>query len=400
MYRLEIFSQQLEPVDFAPIPETTPIIEDYVSLENFEIVCAKLVTVEYGYVLRIMDENRELAIAIAMAAEQTKGSTRITAAPAMALLDFESLQPECTAQYAMRVWGDANGVYQIHIPDTGSWLTSACCALFYYRTLSNYNDQTPAYCFNGFDSADQAHPTINTSTTAIDGVPSEIDGLFNEDKETFLANVFDVFTASRNIEGRTFRCYFDFTGDRPRLCIDMRRGTGDYVINTDLPNIMEKTVNITAGTGAATFCAVMLYRESDGRSWYRGYYRHPDGTIDDVAVPQTYPEIPLELFVKYNPKVSTQKNLANGAALAKNKMQVGESDNNISITVSIDDKVLPLDVMRSLSKATIIHNGQQFVASYTGCKIVGKTVTYLFGNVRTDLTSKLAIEMRNKASKE
>lgn len=407
VYRLEIFNQALEPVDFAPIPDNTQIVEDLVTLERYEINCQKLVDVECGHILRIMDGDRELALAVAVSADQTKEATKITAAPIASLLDFETIQPyvgsESTPRASNSIKGSA-GDWRgyIHVADTGAWLVSACAAQFKWYGLSAAG--SPRYCINDFDANLTADPPYEstTSTDTIDGVASEITGLYNVDKLMKKANVFEVFAASRDIEGRTFRAYMDFTGvDRNRLRIYMRKSANTYVIDTDLPNIIEKEINITTGSGTANICVVKLYKASDNSVvTTRTYYRHADGTINQTQSPLPQPAFVIDELVMNNDSKSQAKNIQNMDALGKNKLQIGETENKMQITVSIDDQVLPLDTIRQLSKTTIIHNGKSYTANYTGCRINGKLVTYYFGNVRTDLTSKLAIAMRQKANSE
>ena len=93
MYRIEFFNQALQPVDFAPLAESVQIVEDYVTLEQYEIEVPKLINLERGHIFRIMDGETEIALGVVAEAEQTNTTTRITAAPLLSLLDFDTLEP-------------------------------------------------------------------------------------------------------------------------------------------------------------------------------------------------------------------------------------------------------------------------------------------------------------------
>lgn len=419
MYKIEIFNQALEPVDFAPISDTVQIVEDYVTLEQYSINVPKLVEVERGYILRIMEDGKELALGVVVEAEQTTVETRITAAPLLSLLDFETLEPVMKFERQLPyppVWlniatnqlmndGLTNFQYRqtayINIYDTGAFLVSALAVRCRDYIGSGAND--PTYTINDFDVETADRQT--TSTNTIDGVSTDIGTLFNPDKtvnrQLKTVNVYEVFTASRTMEGRTFRAYFDFTGTRPRLRIYMRRSPSNTMtIDADAPNIIEKEINIATGAGSANRCNIYLVKspKSYGSTSLdkRQYYRHPDGTVDQSSSDTITPVISVDLWVDYDNSKTQAENEQYCDDLASSTLAIAEQDSKINITVTRDDMILDFDTMRSLSSATIMHNGRTYNATYTGCKISGALVTYMFGDVRTELTSKLAIEARKK----
>lgn len=418
MYRIEFFNQALEPVDFAPLAESVQIVEDYVTLEQYEIEVPKLVSVEYGHIFRIMDGDKELTIGVVAEAEQTNATTRITAAPLVSLLDFETLEPVLQLYRALpyppvwlncasnQLFSSGNTSLQHHqkpyikIYDTGAFLASALAVKCRDYIGSGVND--PTYTINDWDVRTTDAHTI--SNTTIDGVASDIAGLYdpdnNENNKYKTANVFDAFTASRSLEGRTFRAAFDFSGGRTRLKIYMRREPANTItIDADAPNIVNKEINIVTGAGAANRCVIYLCQSKskyiDEIEVLR-YYRHPDGTVDNNNTDTITPVIAVESWVDYDAKKTAAENRQYCDDLAAGALSIAEQENKINITVARDDKVLEFDTMRALSAATIMHNGRTYTAKYTGCKISGALVTYMFGDVRTELTSKLAIEARSK----
>lgn len=410
VYRLEIFNQALEPVDVAPISRDTEIVDDFVTIENYEIIVPKLVDVERGHVLRIMDSDEEIAVALVSEAEQTKTETRITASPLISILDFDTLQPivKGHAEFSS-VWYDmasnqlmAQGVpaleYRstpyISMTDTGAWLASALAVKC--RPFIGSGATDPTYCINDWD--DSASNTATSSPTTIDGDASQLTSLFdwtmNGGTKYQTVNVFDVFVKSRALEGRTFRAFFDFSGTRPRLRIYMRKAQESVMtIDADLPNIINKEINIATDEGAANRCSVYLAQGTEYIRRY-DYYRHADGTIDEDPTDPIVPVISVNLFVDYDNSLSLAENKAACDDIAANAMTVTEPNNKIALTVRRDDQILDFDTMRALSSATVLHHGNTYTAAYTGCRIKGDLVTYYFGNARTDLTSKIAIAMR------
>lgn len=412
MYRLEIFNQALEPVDFAPISDTVQIVEDYVTLEQYEIEVPKLLSVEYGHIFRIMDGDKELALGVVVEAEQTNDTTRITAAPIVSLLDFDTLQPvqkyhrispdawlNCASNMLLPTGSPSLNYRQtayIIMYDTGAWLVSALAVRL--RDCIGAGASDPTYTINGWDV--KTTNSVSTSSPPMDGVTSDIGALYNptlnNNQKYKTANVFDAFTASRSLEGRTFRAYFDFSGGRTRLCIDMYRSPASTItIDADAPNIVSKEINIVTPSGAANRCNIYLTRGGD-YVWLRQYFMHPDGTVDMSNTDTITPVIAVDAFVDYDARKTQAENEQYCDELAAGTLSIAEQDGKINITVTRDDLLLDFDTMRSLSSATILHNGKTYTAKYTGCKISGALVTYMFGDARTDLTSKLAIEARNK----
>ena len=186
----------------------------------------------------------------------------------------------------------------------------------------------------------------------------------------------------------------DFAG-KTRLRLYLRKSANTTFIDADLPNIIEKEIDIATNTGKTN--QLHLYCTDGNTAIERTYYRHPDGTVDTNGSNIIRPVIKNSEMFQWNSQKDTTGNIAAMLAYATEKLTVTEGDNKIAITVSRDDLIFPFSTMRQLSNATIKTNGQTYTASYTGCRIAGKRVTYYFGNVRTDLTSKIAIERRNRA---
>ena len=384
MYRVEIFDQGLQPVDFAVISDAVEIVEDYVTLSNYEIEIPKIINVQFGAVARIMDENgKEITLAYVRAVDHTKYTTRLTCTSILGLLDFDTFQPRLIGNDVATneiMWG--GNTFLTRNQDTGSWLATACAAQFKYYT----DNAAAVYSINGYDATLTASPSI----TPRDGVANNIYSLFTDEKAP--RSLFDVYTLSRVYEGRTIRAAFDFSGAVTRLNLYLKRSTTAAVIETDLKNVIDKDINISNEQGANRLYFMRGY--SEGMYTSEIYYKHPDGTVDTNATDTITPVIIAYGKYEYDNNKSAAENLTAAQELAVSLLTQSQDDNSITVSVRRDDALIDFDTMRQITDAVIISNGVAYSSTFTGFKLKGAVVTYMFGNVRNDLTSKLAIERR------
>lgn len=368
MYKIEIFTQQLQAVDVAPIASNTTIAEDYLTLNTYTVNIFKSIPIKRGYFTHITDDNNAtIADGVVKDVQYIDKITVLTVAPLIALLDKESpnvIHTDSTASEQLD-----GGC--INIVSVEMWLSGEITRLLNSMSIPN---RVIAFADAG-------------AVTAFNGEA--------------VANIFDVYRTARSLHGVNINMYLQF--DNPTAPVMLRvliaQITGANEINADLANVAEKDINVSTEDGAINRVDGVLYQQEpegfvSGAREVR-YYRFVDGSIGTEGEGvKIEPEIIATRTLKKDPNKTDAENLQALAELCAEALTIGEFSNEIYLTMSVNDRLIPPSYVTSKVYTYITSGGNVYASIYTGYERTGDMIKYKFGNVRTDLTSKLLLEKR------
>lgn len=381
VYRIEIFDQSCAPVDFAVIPETTEIVEDYETLEAYTVKAPKIMTdVKAGYLFQILDENgSKITCGVIKGLTYEDDYTNLSCSCALALLDYDAANPRHDQESASSTYEGG----RIDILNTANFLKGATLRLVDDLRLGG----DPALYFYFYSTL-----ASGSNVKKFNGLPA--------------ANLFEVWKEGRSLEGMTLN--WNSTGFvfpdqyNPYTIFQLWCGATSrtLTIDADLPNCLERDVNVSSQNGAANCCLVYLYTKRDDEVTYvetRYYYRHPDGTVDQSNIPANIikPIIRAYIEIQKDSSKTDAENYTICGERAQEALKDAEKKNEIRLTYSADDKVIS-GLLNNANAVTIKYHGVEYSTVYTGFRRRGKRITYYFGNARTELTAKLAAERRSK----
>lgn len=360
MYKCELFNQQLQPVDIVPISDRSAVVDDYLTLANYSITVPKIVEAKAGYFVHITDlANNTVIDSLIRSVTYDKGITELSCSSLLALFDVESANVNDA--------GSLTGT-PINIVKTEKWLTAACNRLL---TLLDV-------------------PHLVTYTTETNGVTR-----YNGDA---VANIYDVISLARKSQKLDTKIFIDLNPLRLRVIFGVN--SQRLYINSDLNNVINREINVPSDNGAANICNGVLYKQSDDgivtETAQVTYYRHADGTVDTSAVNLITPHSVILSMLQYDEQKTEAENLQALFELAREALYVGLYDNEISLTYNIHDRIINFDYVSTAVEAEIVANGESYISILQGWERTGDIVRFMFGNIRTDLTSILTLERRSK----
>ena len=382
MFRIEIFDQIAEPVDFGPIPEDTEIVEDYETLEQYDVRVPKIMTdVTAGQLFRIVDENnKEITAGMVKSVAYEDEYTVLACAHILAVLDYNAANP-VHDDYSSSASYDGGRIY---IENTVQFLNGATSRL---KDDVYKEDSTVGIYFHFGSSlaSGSAVKKFNLKATA---------------------NLFEVWKEGRSLENMTFdKRYskFEFQSQyNPHTDYNLYCNYNENIItiDADLPNVLERDINVSSQNGAANCALVYLYTKRDDEVTYvetRYYYRHPDGTVDQSNLPDgiIHPIIRAYIEIQKDENKTDAENYIICLNRATEALKDAEKQNEIRLTYSVDDKLME-GLFDNANTVIVKSRGMSYTTLFTGSRRRGKRITYYFGDARTELTAKLTQERRNK----
>ena len=167
-------------------------------------------------------------------------------------------------------------------------------------------------------------------------------------------------------------------------------------IEAYLENFIYKTFNMD-GAGDQFYLVQHIHQNSDGEQTVRWFALNTDGTI----VESTPPNYNLSGIAP--PLMMTSKVIGTGTTAptesewqekAREILKPSADSQEISLSVSMADKLVRVGLEDIGRTATILHNGITYSAIFTAVDITKGIKTLTFGFARTDLTSLLKLQRR------
>lgn len=340
-YRVEFFNDQLEFQSAALVSAQQRIELDYLAFDAFSLETPD-VTCEKGWFVHIVDGTTLIADGVVSDVEPKKNYQLVAVKPLQALFDVE--------------------VFASPIANVVQWLGAQITAQF----------------INNADAL-QNRPIVVTATGTAGGL--EMDG------QTI--NLLEVMSEALTTYGIVCDCALDLVN--MKVTVQIYKQTATAVLESDLPNVIERTVTLGDSYGAANKCIVQGVDSAGAVQATATYYLHPDGTVDTQNSNRITP-----VFWTLRQQSYKAEEFAEKAQIAAQQALTPKAfDNEIQLTYRTGDKIASPMEMAIGTAATIYVNGTAYNSLLTGRAIQGERVTLTFGQVRTALTKQLTIERRN-----
>lgn len=333
MYKIELFDTALGFAAAAPLRGDISLRQDYLTLEPTELTCAAL-PAEQGQLARVTNGAQVVLEGVVADVQPGAGMTTLSVRPLQALFD----RP---------VWCPADGI--------------ADCAAWLEETLRAY--------FVSPEDTLQALP-IRLSRTASGGYLST-DGA----SSTALADVLSAALLTYRI---AVDCRLDLTARV--LQVDIRTVTQQLTLEADRPNILQREITLGDAGGQANKAFVRDPQTGAQTVWYL----HPDGSVTQTDADRITP-------VRW--VLLEEANAAQAAAQALSQQQ---ADNEITLLVRRDDRLIDPLHCELGAQVTVLSGGRAYRSILTGRELQPDTVRLLFGAVRVELTAQLLVQKRRK----
>lgn len=345
MYKFEIFKRtDFSFQDYGFFSKDVKIVYDYLSPQNFTIKVNKIVNCELLDLIRIGGEKKlNIYSGYISNIEILNSKTTLTISPVVNLLDNESIQS--TAEK----WGNAVMLQIFHdYTSTNPTLYKLPIKFNYAQPYTNWGDVKNPY------------PDQLKSTKAV---------IIDRAKQNNLFLYFYINAIANSI-------YVNF----------LKPSTDVKIIEADLDNIIDKKITVNANTGPNI--AIVWQPKEDANGGYlawlmvktdRGEITTDAAARFNVAVPRVVSDVMKSKDEYTYDEIYKKRREMLGAANDSN-------NNNIKLTVMLDDKIIDPLNMQIGQQVQIISEGKTYNTTYTGYSRGRNTIELTFGAVRTELT--------------
>ncbi len=370
LYNVEIFDRNMNYVCNS-IAEDIRYKSDYIDPERFDVeVASKDITgIGINYYIHLKSTNEDYIGIITHYEEKSDGVLRIRVAEIPSLFDLEIMIDvkdfNYTFEQYIKKWIDAlyvNGDASMRIP-------------FDVRVSSQTASWTIEYEIRNEPKEDEEEPPVQVAFI----------NLFDD-------VILPAFTSHQ------IRLEYSVDINNKKIVIDIGKNTAPSItIETDLPNIIDKSVTIKKANNETN--KIIVYNQEDYRQVIT-YYLHPDGTFNKTnsnrvtpvsyklleAKKETEREKPegsneyIEIVTKTFEEVAHEKATE---TFGKNKYT-----NLIELEVFNDDDSLVPTALKVGQVVSVISDGNIYNSILTGRQI-NKTTRLIFGTVRLELTKLL-----------
>ena len=345
MYKFEIFKRtDFSFQDYGFFSKDVKIVYDYLSPQSFTVKVNKIVNCELLDLIRIGDDQkRNIYSGYISNIEILNNKTTLTISPIVNLLDFESIQS------TEKKWGKAI-FYQIFHDYTRTAPTL-------YKLPIKFNS---AYPYTNWGDFENPYPNQLKSTKAVIIERAKQNNLF---------------------------LYFYINAIANSIYVNFLKPSADVkIIEADLDNIINKKITVNANTGPNI--AIIWQPKEDANDGYlawimvktdRGEFTTDAAARFNVAVPRVVSDVMKSKDEYTYAEIYQKRREMLGAANDSN-------NNNIKITVMLDDKIIDPLNMQVGQPVKIVSEGKTYNSTYTGYSRGRNTIELTFGTVRTELT--------------
>lgn len=364
MYRLEIFTDQMEYASATVVSKSQNIDLDYLAYDAFSIE-TQLIEAKKGYFVHITQDNEFVADGIISDVRPDKKTQKISIRPIQALFDSE--------------------IFYDPISSSIQWLADTITS--YYITNTD---------------APQNRPIDLTFTLSADSC-SLIENFKDVGDTVNLLSVIETALKTYSVVVDTWIDMSDL-----RIKVNIYQQTETKELEADLENVLESDVTLGDSYGSINKALVRKYdyveTTSGGETTKEvrvlgdfEYYRLSDDSI--VLSTDTYDQS-LRIFPVFWDLILIEKTsemtdaewLEEALSQATEVLTPETYDQEIVLKYHKDDKLVrPMDIKIG-SIITVHLKGETYTSILAAKRIEGNTVTLTLGAVRTELTKKLSMD--------
>lgn len=339
-YRIEFFTDQMVFASSALISKTQRIDLDYLTFGSFAVETPPI-PCQKGWYAHIVDGTEVLADGVVNDVQPQTGKQLVAVRPLQALFDVD--------------------VFASPITDAVAWLAAQINASF----------------VNSGDSV-QNRPVVVTTSGSAGGIESD----------KAIINLLDIMSEALTAYGVVVDCRLDFSNST--IAVNIYPQTATATIESDLPNVLERSITLGDSYGAANKLIVQEIDKEDAVLSTTEFYLHPDGTVDSNNTNRITP-----VFWKLKQQKTSEDFATEALNLAKQTLTPKAFDNEVVLKYRRGDMIAQPMQMEIGTKAVIYIGGTAYRSILTGKEIEAGAVTLTFGKVRAALTKKLILERRN-----
>lgn len=353
-YQVEIFTDQFEFASACSIDSSQVIDLDYMAFNTFSLTVFP-VEVQKGYLVHITRDGQLVADGIVSDVQPNEKLIDVTIRPLQALFDIE--------------------VFYTPVSDAITWI------------VTNISEQL----INNTDSY-QNRPIDLTYTV---GSSLPLTGYnFNS-----TANILSVIGNALKTYGVVTDCWLDLVNKR--IKVNVYQQTDEVTLEAGLDNVLERSITIGDSYGSKNKLIIRRTRTTDGVSEDLGdynYFLHSDGSVDDTNTDRLYPVFYGLEELDSNADETLAEWKVKALAKAKEVLTPDKFDNEIVLSYKADDKIARPSELKIGTFTTILFEGKEYSSILAGRRIEDNVITLTFGNVRTELTKKLAFRESNQGT--
>lgn len=345
MYKLEIFTDQMEFSDASIVQEQTVEL-DYLTFDAFTLVSTP-VRCRKGYFAHVTSGTSLVCDGVVSDVQPGDGTVSISIRPLQAMFDCE--------------------VFTTPMPDVAAWLEQQIAEQF----------------VNNADALQNRPVVVSRDMKNAYPLPAN-------DKDT--VKLLDVMATALTTYGIVCDCRLDM--EARKVVVDIYQPEGSWTLEANLPNVLDKSVTLGDSYGAANKMIVrrQVTDQETGAETYpeeRTYYLHPDGTVDENATDRVTP-----VFCVLKTLADSESWEEEALAEAVKELTPQQYDNEIILQYAVKDALARPAERQFGAQAKIIVDGTVYQSILTGKTIDPGTIKLTFGQVRAELTKRLILERR------
>lgn len=346
-YRVEVFNHEFVLVAHA-VAGDVDVRFDYLTLDDTLIVVPSEIIVSRMDYIRLKIDSEAVYTGIVTDYEYQDGTTTLKCQPLMMLMDV-----------------------QVYL-DRRTLRTTALEQIIATKLSSVYSNSDAYQKLTGFQTI-VSGSTVGTSLMGSDN----------------LVNLYDV--AQEALRKYSIICLWHLDVINKTVTCEVRHVTG-AATKLNMALALDYHIQIQS---ISTSYNKMKYYNGDNPAQSITYYMHPDGTVDTSNTNRITPVVyceRIETGQELDGVTMTWQEVALGNA--KSTMINSSHDNEISVTMRSDSKLVPIGSIGDTYQL-IDRGGVVYTSILTGYRSDDTTVvTLLFGMIRTELTAILRMERR------
>ena len=359
LYKIEIFDNTFKLVGHSAILEPE-FVYDYISMSTTSIACLdEMPNIRQYQLAHITDNDGQITFQgiVYGFVQEKKALMQVILKPLLSLTDRDF--------------------------STAGYLTT-------YSTVEGWIEHFLKTTYQGNENVPASYTTIEIHTTTQTAIDADLSAATGQ-----TMNMYDFAVSALQLYGVIVRAWFDPQSKRLSFEIGLDREP-PVTIEADLENVIDKTFNMD-GDGEQFNLVQLIHQNSDGEQTVRWFALNADGSIVESTPPN------YDLGGITPPLMMTSQAIGTGTTAptesewmekAREILKPAADSQEISLSVSMADKLVRVGLEDIGRTATILHNGITYVAIFTAVDITKGIKTLTFGFARTDLTSLLKLQRR------